>query len=143
MTKALKAAVIGLIVIAIGASVSKAILGLVALLVMSVMCTGGIALVVWIPVLMVVGSAVITGSVGIGSLIAAVSRTNGEKEESVSESKEAIPTPIYKGQIAIERYIERAKSYGLGHAKILSALKNSGWSDAEIQKAYTGYPAPQ
>ncbi len=144
---------VGALVIYAGACLFKGLAALLASLisfvVISIMCTGGIALVVWVPLaIVIVGAMIALGSVVLGLLVWCFRGGSNErrKEENASESRESVPTPPVKEpdreQIAIERYIDRAKFYGLSREQILSALRNGGWSDAEIQMAYGGYQSP-
>ena len=132
--KKLKAVGAGLLVVAIGASLSGTLQSLLSFAFISIICTLGIAFFVWILLLYLIGSMALA-SIG---AIAAMLSERGKKEESASEHKES----VLREQIAIERYIDRSKSYGLSHEQILSALKNVGWSDAAIQAAYGGHQRP-
>ncbi len=128
--KKLNAVGTGLLVVAIGASLTGNFQSLLSLALMSIICTAGIGLVVWIPLLYLIGSI----SLAVIRAISAMFSESGRKEEGAPEQKGA----MLKEQMAIEQYINRAKFYGLSHEQILSALKNGGWSDVEIQAAYGG-----
>lgn len=127
----------GLLVISVGASLTGNFQSLLSLALMSIMCTLGIALVVWIPLLYVIGLIALACVSGIRAMVAMFSETE-RKEEGAPEQKGT----LLKERMAIEQYIDRAKFYGLSHEQILSALKNGGWSDAEIQAAYGGHQRP-
>lgn len=120
----------GLLVIIVGASLTGNFQSLLGLALMSITCTAGIGLVVWIPLCDIIGSL----SLAVIRATAAMFSDSGRKEEGAPEQKGA----MLKEQMAIEQYIDRAKFYGLSNEQILSALKNGGWSDVEIQAAYGG-----
>ena len=103
------------------------------LILLSIVCTAGISLVVWIPLLWLIGSVVL----GVIKSGWSPPSQPGKKEEIVSEQT----GPFLREHLAIERYIDRAQFYGLTREKILSELKNGGWSDVEIQAAYGKYVA--
>ena len=91
---------------------------------LSIFCTAGIALVVWIPLLWLIGAVVLK--------VLNVIRSEKNGAVGASEPKASVS----QEQVAIERYVDRAQFYGLSRDKILSELRNGGWSDAEIQAAY-------
>jgi len=132
--KHLTKVLMGLLVISLGASLTGTFQSLISLALMSIICTAGLGLVVWIPLLHLIGSKALT----VVGAIAAMFSDTGRKEEGAPEQKGS----MLREQMAIERYIERANVYGLSREQILSALKSGGWSDAEIQAAYGGQSRP-
>jgi len=79
--------------------------------ILSIVCTLGISLVVWIPLAFFIGTWVCM-LLGI------------EKKGSVS-----------KEQQALRDYVSRAKNSGLSSEEIKKALKDKGWSEDEITAA--------
>ena len=95
------------------------------LLVLSIICTAGIGLVVWIPVCWLVGWAVM-------SLIYAM-RNISESEASVARigAKPGVTGP----EPAIMRYIHAAKVQGMDEGEITRRLMEAGWSVESIALA--------
>lgn len=79
--------------------------------ILSIVCTLGISLVVWIPLAFFIGTVVFMLFGGI---------------EKGSISKE---------QQALRDYVNRAKNSGLSSEEIKKALKDKGWSEEEITAA--------
>lgn len=79
--------------------------------IMSIVCTAGVSLVVWIPCAFVIGVLIFVW-LGI-------------------EEK----TPLSKEQRALRDYVSRAKNSGLSSEEIKKALKDKGWSEDEITAA--------
>ncbi len=98
----------------------------IAFFTVSIICTLGIALIVWIPLAYLIGSVVFY----LLRLFGVV------KAKSVFQAKEGY---ISKEQIAIEDYIKGARSSCLSDEQITSALKEKGWQDDEIKKAFSKY----
>lgn len=79
--------------------------------ILSIVCTLGISLVVWIPLAFFIGTLV--------CMLFGI-----EKKGSVS-----------KEQQALRDYVSRAKNIGLSSEEIKKALKEKGWSEDEITAA--------
>ena len=94
---------------------------------LSIVCTAGIALVVWIPLFGLICAVVLK----------VLNVIRSEKKETAMDFR-APAEPLTREQFGIERYIDRAKACGDSREHIESALRNGGWSDAEIQAAYGG-----
>ena len=85
----------------------------------SVVCTMGLGLVFWIPVAWLIGAPVII-----------IFRSFG---------KEKIYVPaklLYKECYAVAKYIRQAKKDNFTDVQITSILKDRGWTEEIIQKAY-------
>lgn len=79
--------------------------------ILSIVCTIGISLVVWIPLAFFIGTLVFM--------------LPGIKEKN----------PISREQQALRDYVSRAKNSGLSSEEIKKALKDKGWSEDEITAA--------
>lgn len=98
----------------------------IVVLIGSIICTAGIALVIWGPLAFLIGAVIF-------KLIDLL----GKKEE-VAEVESQKPV-LTKEQQAIVNYIDRAIESGLSYERITSALKAQGWTEDEIKEAFNSY----
>jgi hypothetical protein len=113
------------------------------LIAISVICTAGISLVIWIPLAYFVGWGVLALFARItGKTIDFDSTTppaEGEPAQVQSENIAALSQQLNKepgltnDQQAIASYIRKALEKGLGHDKIIENLRNNGWSTDSIR----------
>jgi hypothetical protein len=98
---------------------------------MSVVCTAGISLVIWIPLWWFVGWVIIK------IFESLTGRTVGG--EATGDAVYSTPTgqsvPVSSDQKSLIDYIEKASRNGLSETQITSRLKAQGWKDEEIQQA--------
>ena len=120
--KALKI-LVGFIIIGIVAALFNGI----PLILMSIICTAGISLVIWIPLAYLVG----TIAFGIGSLFTSEEKTSVSKVET-----KQVASALTNEQKAIVDYIKKAKAYKYSDDEIAVALKNKGWSDSDVKNAF-------
>ncbi len=98
---------------------------------MSVICTAGISLLIWIPLWWFVGWIIIkifeslTGRTIAGGI-------DAEATQVVSSGQ---TVPISSNQKSLIDYIEKAKKQGMSETQISSRLKAQGWGEDEIQQA--------
>jgi len=90
-------------------------------LALSIICTGGVTLVVYIPVALALGYLV---DLFISRVIF---------HDSPSVKKES--TSVSSNNQALNDYIASARNYQMGNDQIRENLKRSGWSDNEINKS--------
>lgn len=76
--------------------------------ILSIICTLGISLVVWIPLAFFIGTLV--------CMLLGIEKKG----------------PVSKEQQALRDYVSRAKNSGLSSEEIKKALKDKGWSEDEI-----------
>ena len=88
-------------------------------LVISVICTFGVALLIWLPVFWVIGSIVI-------SLFNLFFNSDGKKETKSLDQK----------QMVFIQYIQRERAAGVSDQQISLAFKDVGWTDSDIQAAF-------
>lgn len=99
---------------------------------LSIICTLGIGLVVWIPLWYVTGYAVIIvvnlllGVFGysLGSLISRRIRKTPHNQS------------LSRDQLALTNYIQKARQKGLDDAQILSNLKQNGWNSQSVTAVF-------
>lgn len=124
----------GIVILVLGAAASNQLSSLLSFAIISIVCTMGVSLVVWIPAVYGIGWVTLAF---VGAVAARVPE-GGQPQPERSEQNENRPAPAqpgrgWKEQSAIEQYLARAKIYGLSDEQTATALKAGGWSDAEIQ----------
>lgn len=94
----------------------------IPMILLSIICTAGVSLVLWIPL-----------SYGVGSLVVSI-------YESVSKSKktngEGPKSSLTNDQKALTDYIHQSRSKGVNDDNIFSMLKNNGWAENAIHEAF-------
>jgi len=96
--------------------------GGVAFLFVSVVCTAGVALIVWLPAFWLVGFVILS----LFDLFTAVS-TSDERQEA---------KPLDKKQMVFIQYIQKERAAGVSDQQISLAFKQVGWTDSDIQAAF-------
>jgi len=95
-----------------------------ALALMSIICTAGIGLVVWIPVCWIVGWIVLKlGYLAFGS------KTNDVADALTTEAQKTVPDP------ALLRYMMAAREHGMDSAAVAQNLTAAGWTADSIELA--------
>ena len=92
---------------------------------MSIICTLGISLVVWLPLIYVAGFIVYELSALFARLY--LKQAGADKEKPVS---------IDKNLRALVDYVWRERARGVSDADIALDLKGQGWTEKEITKAF-------
>ncbi|MCH7685312.1 MAG: hypothetical protein IH899_01290 [Planctomycetes bacterium] len=100
-------------------------------LVVSVICTAGIGLVVWIPVFWGVGAATLAL---IGIFVK--KKPDGKDEAKGSPPDEAKGTRLDLDQTAMTEYMKKAHARGMSHDEISDRLHQQGWSFDVIKSAF-------
>lgn len=120
-----------------------------SILFVSIICTAGISLAVWIPLMVVVGATtivltrfIVRGAVRLLLLIP----TNNSADIIDSDRPSPAPNTAIVEQVGqqiqrssqtvLKRYIERAISLDHDYNRILSALTEHGWSEDEVRQTY-------
>lgn len=96
--------------------------------VLSIICTAGMSLVIWLPLLYLAGWATLE----IGT---AIMKGLGGKVAEKPVSKRPL---LSRDEVALTRYIRQAEARGMSRDEITLGLRRSGWSDEMIQKARGG-----
>lgn len=109
---------------------------LAQIFVLSIICTAGIALIVWIPGLCLLGylvSKLVAGITGhtLGDIWGNLSGQNNAKNNTKNTEK---ITTYTANDLAIFSYITQCREQGFTDNVIRFNLKNAGWLDAEINK---------
>lgn len=89
---------------------------------LSVICTYGISLVLWIPLCYGTGSL----AVSIYESLSKSRKTDGEGPKS----------PLTNDQKALTGYIHQSRNKGVSDDSIFSMLKNNGWAENAIRDAF-------
>jgi hypothetical protein len=130
----------------------------ISILIISIVCTAGISLAIWIPLMAGVGFATITIAtavfIGIRFVIRSIviilmnqpdgslerlERMDGDRTLSLPSMAIAaqIRQQLHRSeQIALKHYTKRAIALGQDYSRILSTLTEQGWSEDEVQQAY-------
>ena len=95
---------------------------------LSIICTLGISLVIWLPAFYFAGWA----TLGIGK---AITKRLGGKVAETPLSKRAV---LSGEEVALTRYIRQVEARGMSHDEITRRLRRGGWSDEMIQKVRRG-----
>lgn len=114
---------VGFFVIFIFLSIFAGLSTAVMLIGLSIICTFGISLVLWIPLSFAVGS--ITVSV--------YNAVNQSKKTDLGQSTRST---ISNDQKAITDYIKQSKSKGISDDNIFSLLRSNGWAENAIHEAF-------
>jgi hypothetical protein len=122
--------------IVVGFVVSTLLLMLIAggieeaflILLVSIVCTAGIGLVVWIPLWWAVGWLVLT-------LFSKIRGPGGTPASSDRAATAAIATPASSAELSLVQFLKQAEVRGVDRDKIDRALMNAGWSEEEILQA--------
>ena len=140
-------AVIVFIIMTIGAGDPGSALGLIAL---SVICTAGISLIIWIPVCYFLGYLMIIllriGLKAAGVDIGAVFSRRKDDSKSSSSQKNlqdsqldenlAVKSDLTRDQVALINYIRKAQQKGLSKEAISHNLDQNGWAIDSINQAF-------
>lgn len=112
----------------------------------SVICTAGIALVLWIPLCIGVGKVglmvaqAIARGVGASNADRPLSNTlpatRQPSTRQVGITNKLTQTVEANNRSAIETYIRRARRMDYNDDQIFNSLRNQGWTEAEIHQAY-------
>lgn len=98
------------------------------LVVLSVLCTFGVGLIIWIPLLCAVGYV----QLGLIELFFVYNRVGQQSATTPALGR----SPANRSSIpSISRYIERMQGAGVPDEMILARLKRAGWSDDEVRRA--------
>lgn len=101
--------------------------GGISFLFASVLCTGGVALLVWLPAFGLIGFIIVS----LYNLFAA------SKEDEKQEKQEVSPlSPLDKKQMVFIQYIQKERAAGVSDQQISLAFENIGWTDKDIQTAF-------
>lgn len=122
--------------IVIGFVVSVLLLMLIAggieeaflILLVSIVCTAGIGLVVWIPLWWAVGWLTLT-------LFRKFRGTGAAGDSAGRAAAGAGEQPASSEELSLVQFLKRAEARGVSRDKIDRALVNAGWSEAEILQA--------
>lgn len=122
------------------------------LIFLSIICTAGISLIIWLPVTYAVGYGVITGvrlilkaaGVDIGAIFSrrktndspAPPQNTLQALTSRLDDDPAIKTDLSKDQVALINYIRKAKQKGLSNDAIEHNLDQNGWDTTNIAQAF-------
>lgn len=98
------------------------------LVLMSIICTAGLSLLIWIPVLTGMGMVTI---LLLGLIFPAMRAMPGDGPRSATSGAPSSGS----GRAGISRYIERMQGAGMPDEVILERLKRAGWSEKEIGSA--------
>ncbi|PIR73536.1 MAG: hypothetical protein COU40_02235 [Candidatus Moranbacteria bacterium CG10_big_fil_rev_8_21_14_0_10_35_21] len=98
-------------------------------LMMSIICTGGITLVGYVPLAYVIGLAF--DELLFKHIIKTDEATQPAKIISINEST----APLTNNQVALVNYIKEARANGMGDGQISGVLKDNGWSEDDIKTA--------
>jgi hypothetical protein len=106
--------------------------GALGLLFISIICTLGISLTIWIPLWYFVGWLTIGLVRWLAKIIRGTpSRLNSQQPESARSDQPTLP----KNRLALVSFITKAREKGLTDEQIILQLKNNGWAEDEINWA--------
>ena len=112
---------IGIIITFLGLSIFLGdIGGAISLIVLSVVCTAGISLIIWIPLCW-----------AIGWIILQILKLAGV----FSPATNPVNTRIESHTMALINYIKQAKNHGLSDTQIATRLRTQGWTNEDIETA--------
>ncbi|MGK7926227.1 MAG: hypothetical protein AB4290_13455 [Spirulina sp.] len=94
----------------------------ISILALSIICTAGVSLVIWIPLWWLVGWITL-------AIYRAIAKS------APATPREAIATTHDINQQALLNYMKLAKSKGYSDSQISSRLRVEGWKDSEIEAA--------
>lgn len=142
-------AVIAFVIMTIIFGDPGAAFGLIAL---SIICTAGISLIIWIPVCYILGYMVILvlrmGLKAVGVDIGAMfsrrkddsssSSTSSQKnsQDNRLDEKLTVKSDLTRDQVALINYIRKAKQKGLSNDIISRNLGQNGWAADSISQAF-------
>lgn len=110
------------------------VFGAFPFLLASIVCTGGISLIVYIPLALMLGTAIDKLIFNRNNKIEEQISANTDKNNVGSDNQ----ILLTKDQIALVNYIREAQSRGMDTNSIFLALKDNGWMEDDIRKAF-GY----
>ena len=122
-----------------------------SLLLISVVCTAGIGLVIWVPLCLFAGWIALTVAKQITSTARTSNRDgaarNAAERTEASIRQQAIARTVLQGstpqeRIALDEYIRRAVRLGHTYDRILTTLRQQGWSETEISQAFQATTNP-
>ncbi len=103
--------------------------GAVTFFFMSIICTVGISLIIWLPLAYVLGAA----ALWLLGMRITVDRGPGQKG---GERKKAPPEPSRDIQ-AIVKFIKQAREQNMPGEKITAFLRDQGWGEKDITEAFS------
>ena len=101
------------------------------LFVISIVCTGGIGLVFWIPVWWLVGALAFL-------LIGIVWKTEEKSDPKPKPIRNPTKLPS-ADYLALKAYIAKVMASGMGVEEMTRRLQNNGWKAADIESAYQSF----
>lgn len=114
---------------------------------LSIICTAGIALVLWIPLFIATGWLILQLTKWVVRLVSQ-STPVGDVETTAPVLQPAAIFQRVKHQVdqnqqgILVYYIQRAVSLGHDYSKILTTLQQHGWSEQEIRQTYDNVVNP-
>lgn len=128
--------IIGLVVIAflfglLNMDPFGALTGLLSFVLISIICTGGLTLIIWIPVLLILGQI-------FGTLIMAIYHLfNKNSSVGIKTQDNSSGNVSSNNELAIIGYIVSSHNAGIADNEIIRAnLKTGGWNDIDIDNAF-------
>lgn len=94
----------------------------IPMILLSIICTAGVSLVLWIPL-----------SYGVGSLVVSLYQSMSKSKKTDGAGPKSSLTNEQK---AITDYIKQSKSKGVEDNNIFSLLKANGWAENAIHEAF-------
>ncbi|NJL10141.1 MAG: hypothetical protein HC908_08160 [Calothrix sp. SM1_7_51] len=102
---------------------------------LSIVCTAGISLLLWIPLWWFVGWLLIKIYESITGRIVGENATSEGMFALSNQQPNQQRIALNSDQISLVNYIEKATRQGLSETQIYSRLRAQGWGDEEIQQA--------
>jgi len=106
------------------------ITGNFAILFLTIICTGGISLLAYIPLAYAIGT-VLDKLIFKGKL----KKSEIDQTEKIIE-KNNTTTHLTNNQVALVNYIREARASGMGDGQIAGVLKDNGWLDEDIKNSF-------
>lgn len=98
---------------------------------LSLMCTLGISLIIWIPLWWFIGWLVIKIFESLTGITVGGENSSGSVLAIANQQR----VSLTDDQISLINYIDKANRYGWSETQIYSRLRAQGWEDEEIQEA--------
>ena len=105
-----------------------------SLFALSIICTAGVSLIIWLPLGYLVGA--ITFAVTRFFLKITGIQTGSKKAADEQPAEQKQPA-LNRDQMALVNYIQKARKKGLTDTQIAQNLLNNGWTNASITAALT------
>jgi len=113
----------------------RAVFALGNTVLMSIVCTFGVSLVIWIPVLMVMGLVTLflfdTGWSVLGSLVKG-DRSGARRSDVDAESPSA--RSVAPSSRALSQFVLKMRAQGVAEPEIRMRLQRAGWGEKEISR---------